>query len=135
MGSPGEAARRRMNELVMLWRGVTMRCPVCGSGKLFQRWTHMVGRCPRCDWSFEHEEGYWVGAMAFNIVLTELIFAVLLVAIVIATWPDIPVWRLILGGVILNIVLPFFLYPISKTIWAAVDLAFLNRLPPGRLRR
>lgn len=124
-----------MDELVMLWRGVTMRCPVCGSRGLFRRWTQMVDLCPRCGWNFEHEEGYWVGAMAFNIVLTELIFVALLVAIVIATWPDIPVWRLILAGVVLNALLPLFLYPISKTIWAAVDLAFLNRLPPGRLRR
>lgn len=124
-----------MDELVMLWRGVTMRCPVCGSRGLFRRWTQMVDRCPRCGWNFEHEEGYWVGAMAFNIVLTELIFVALLVAIVIATWPDIPVWPLILAGVVLNAILPFVLYPISKTIWAAVDLAFFNRLPSGRLRR
>lgn len=124
-----------MNELVMLWRGVTMRCPVCGSRGLFRRWTHMIEQCPRCDWRFEHEEGYWVGAMAFNIVLTELIFIVLLVAVVLATWPDLPVWQLIAAGITLNLALPVVLYPISKTIWAAVDLAFLNRLPPGRLRR
>ncbi len=124
-----------MNELVMLWRGLTMRCPVCGSGRLFRRWTQMVDECPRCGWSFEHEEGYWVGAMAFNIVITELIFTAMFVTVTIRTWPTLPVTELIIAGLALNLFMPVFLYPISKTIWAAVDLAFFNRLPPGRLQR
>ncbi len=77
--------------LLLLSRGLLTRCARCGAGGLFRRWTTMVDHCPRCGLRFEHEEGYWVGAMTLNILVTEFLFAILLVIAVIVTWPDIPV--------------------------------------------
>src|SRR4029453_2105995 len=59
----------------MVWRGVTKRCPQCGQGHLFQRWFTLVPECPRCNLRFDRgEEGYWTGAMAVNIVITQTLF-------------------------------------------------------------
>jgi hypothetical protein len=65
----------------------------------------------------------------FNIVAAELVFALIFLSIVIATWPS-PPWDVLLyGGVILMIVAPFLLYPFSKTVFLAFDLIFRPAAP------
>jgi uncharacterized protein (DUF983 family) len=110
----------------MLMRGFLKHCPRCGSGHLFTSWFDIRATCPRCGLLFEREEGYWVGAMAMAIGITELLFAVLLTIAVIATWPEIPVWPIVAAGVAINLFFPIFYYPFTKTIWLAVDLAFFH---------
>ena len=107
----------------MLLRGLRKRCPNCGAGKLFGGYFRMVERCPRCGYRFERQEGFAVGAMAVNIVVTEALFFVFLIVSLVATWPDPPVGLLVGTGLALNLVMPVVLYPWSKTVWAAVDLA------------
>jgi uncharacterized protein (DUF983 family) len=118
-----------------LWRGLTLRCARCGSGKLFRSWTRTVDACPRCGLVFEAEEGYWVGAMTLNIVVTEALTVVLLLVGVVLTWPELPVLPLVLIGVGINAIFPIVFYPISKTLWVATDLVFFNphrrELPHG----
>jgi uncharacterized protein (DUF983 family) len=118
-----EVARARI-----LWRGATKRCARCGRGKLFRRWFTMVADCPRCGLHYEREEGYWVGAVAINTVFTFGLFFVVLIIATIATAPDIPWLPIVLVVVPLMIVVPLVFYPFSKTLWVAVDMAFLQRL-------
>jgi hypothetical protein len=88
----------------------------------------MVPDCPRCGLHFEREQGYWVGAVAVNTIIVGALFTVALVTAMVLTVPNIP-W-----GAVLAIVLPvmaigpLFFYPFSKTIWCAIDLAFLQRV-------
>ncbi len=108
----------------MLARGARRRCPRCGSGGLFPTWFRMTDRCPRCDLSFEREEGYWTGAVMVNLAVTEVVFLAVFVALIVATWPD-PPWALVLAIVVaVNVVVPALLYPFSRTLWLAGDLAF-----------
>jgi len=37
-----------------LWRGFMMRCPNCGTGKLFGRFLKVVDHCPVCGEEFSH---------------------------------------------------------------------------------
>lgn len=122
----------------LLLRGLTLRCPRCGQSGMFQRWTEMVDACPHCELVFEQEEGYWVGALTLNTVVSLLVGIGAVAAVTILTWPDIPVLLATVLGVVAMLVFPFVFYPISKTLWVAVDLAYLNpsRLEPGTgLRR
>jgi uncharacterized protein (DUF983 family) len=86
----------------------------------------LLKRCARCGLSFEHEEGYWVGAMTVAIVVVLALSIVAMGAIAIVTWPEIPVLEVVLVGVIANIVFPIAFYPFSKTLWVAIDLAWFN---------
>lgn len=106
----------------VLGRGVLGRCPNCGQRRVFRRWFHMVDRCPNCGIFFEREEGYWTGAVAVNTIVTELVFAIVLVIGVIWTWPDIPITPMLIIALVLNGIFPIFFYPYSKTIWMALDL-------------
>jgi len=65
-----------------------------------------------------------VGAYMFNIITSELIWALLVGSVAVTTWPD-PPWNLLLyGGGALMLILPFAFYPFSKTVFLAFDLLF-----------
>lgn len=113
---------------LMLWRGLRKKCPRCGQGKLFRRWFGMVENCPNCDLHFEREPGYWVGAVAINTAVIGFLFAVVLVVFSAATIPDIPWVTLLALEIPLMALGPIAFYPYSKTLWVAVDRAFLAHL-------
>lgn len=116
------------SRLTLLWRGMTKRCPRCGSGHLFTKWFTMLPNCPRCGLRFEREEGYWTGAIAINTIVVGGVFAVILVVSMILTVPDIPWVRILMIVVPVMTIGPLLVYPFSKTIWLAVDLGFLQPL-------
>jgi uncharacterized protein (DUF983 family) len=106
-------------------RALRLRCPHRGKGKLFASWLRMRSRCPVCGFRLERgEEGYQFGSYMFNLVASELAFALAFVAIVTLTWPS-PPWRLLeYGGIILMLIVPFVFFPFSKALFLAFDLLF-----------
>lgn len=120
------------HSLRVLGRGLIRRCPNCGNPRIYRRWWEMSGRCSRCAIEFEREEGYWTGAMAINLIVTELVFAAVMVAVVVSTWPDVPMLPLLIAGLIVNGSVSVVFYPIAKTIWIAIDL-LLHPLEPNEV--
>jgi uncharacterized protein (DUF983 family) len=110
----------------MLWRGATRRCARCGGGRLFRRWVSMASDCPRCGLHFEREPGYWTGAIAINTILVGGLFTIVFVITLILTLPDIPVVPLLSVLAPVMLIGPVVAYPFSKTLWVAVDRAFLQ---------
>ena len=60
----------------ILLRGLKLRCPCCGHGRLFKTALRMHDHCSACDEKFEREPGQWFGAVYINLGLT-LAFATL----------------------------------------------------------
>ena len=121
--SPGRILR-------LFGRAVRLHCPNCGRAKLFDAWFRIRARCPVCGLpTARGDEGYHVGSYMFNIIASELVFAAVFLAIVVATWPDPPWLPLQVGGVALMIVAPFVFYPFSKTVFLAFDLVFRPATP------
>jgi uncharacterized protein (DUF983 family) len=112
----------------ILWRGCTRRCARCGSGHLFRHYFTMVDDCPRCGLHFERESGYFAGALAINIIAVGGLFAIVFVALLAVTIPDVPVVELLAVLIPIAAFGPIVFYPFSKTIWVAIDRAFLMRL-------
>lgn len=105
-------------------RGLRKRCPNCGQGKVFSSFFRLNERCSVCGFRFEREPGYWTGAIAVNIAFVEVWVAILILATVIATAPDVP-WTMVwIIGLATNAVLPFLLLPYSRTLWMALHLHF-----------
>jgi uncharacterized protein (DUF983 family) len=115
-----------------LARGFTRRCARCGSGKLFHHYLSMVPDCPRCGLHFEREQGYWSGALAINVISVAGLFAVSFLIAMILTVPDVPVGLMLAIFVPMMALGPIVWYPFSKTIWVAVDRAFLQSLDGGQ---
>ena len=110
----------------MIARGFTRRCARCGSRKLFHHYLTIVPDCPRCGLHFERESGYWAGALAINIICVGGLFAVTFLVAMILTVPDVPVPLMLAIFVPMMLIGPIVWYPFSKTIWVAIDRAFLN---------
>ena len=108
----------------MLWRGMTKRCPRCGTGKLFTRWFRMVERCPVCGYRFEREEGFQLGGYVINFGVTEGLVCLVVGGYIVAAAanPDVAIWPVVVGGVLAAVVTPLVFFPFSRTIWAAIDL-------------
>ncbi|HET6954101.1 MAG TPA: DUF983 domain-containing protein [Acidimicrobiales bacterium] len=107
----------------LIRRGLTRRCPLCGGGHLFRRWFSIVDRCPRCRFPLERIEGHWIGALGMNTIVS---FGAVLVAVVVTfalTYPDESTVPAVVAIVATAIVVPLAFYPVSKTLWSAIDLA------------
>src|SRR6266849_7497542 len=102
----------------LLWRGLARHCPLCGHGPMFDGWFSLRARCGECGLSFERdeEEDYWLGAFLLNFVVTEVIFAVLLLGVLVATWPNPPWSSLFWIGAVQMIVAPIVCYPLSNAL-------------------
>jgi uncharacterized protein (DUF983 family) len=129
-----QGTMRRM--ATMVGRALALRCPNCGSRGLLSSWFKMNDRCPTCGIGVEREgHDYMAGSLMFNLVLAELIFAVVLVAYLLIAWPN-PNWDVL--GVVAPVgmaIAPFVLFPFSKLVWLAADLALrpagTSELDPG----
>ena len=133
MSKAGAARRLTPGLGGMLYRAARLRCPVCGGARPPASWFRMKAKCPQCGMRSERgEEDFFLGAMMFNIVLSEAVLAVLLVGLLVAMWPRVPWTFLRYGGVALMAVAPFFFIPFSRTVWLAFDL-LLRPLTPEEL--
>ena len=91
----------------------------------------MVPDCPRCALHFERENGYFTGALAINIMATGGLFTIVFIALLAATIPEFPVVPLLVVVIPIALLGPILYYPFSKTVWVAVDRAYLQRLDPS----
>jgi uncharacterized protein (DUF983 family) len=110
--------------LRLLGRALRLRCPNCGKGRVLQHWFKLRVRCGTCGLRLERgEHDYFTGSMLLNYCLAGVIVLGALAIILIARWPEIP-WSLIqYGSPVVIIVLPFLLFPFSKLLWLAADIA------------
>jgi uncharacterized protein (DUF983 family) len=108
----------------MAWRGLRRRCAWCGGrGAFFTGWFHKQDRCRTCgiEWRRGYE-GFELGALAISAVLVLGTLVAAMTVGLVLTLPDVDVLPLLLILGAGAIVLPILLYPISWTLWQAVDL-------------
>ena len=90
----------------------------------------MVECCPRCEYKFAREEGFFLGAYVVNLGITQLAVVAYIGVSIVLTLPDPPLIPLAIGGAAVAIVTPAIFYPVSKTFWTAIDLV----MHPAHLR-
>ena len=77
-------------------------------------------------------QGFALGALAINFVLTGGALIVTLVIGVVASYPDLAIFELLVSTVGVTLFVGIFGYPISYTTWLAVDL-IMRPLEPSEL--
>ena len=110
-------------------RGLRKRCPRCGERDTFLTWFHSRALCPECGLRWEKEEGGFLGAMMLNYSVAIGGWLMLLVVVLIATVPDIPVVPLLIASAVVLVGLPLWFYPRAKMTWAAVEFLVLRSQP------
>lgn len=62
-------------------RGLALRCPRCGGGRLFRGLFRMHDACSACGLTFRREPGFYLGSIYINygitVILTGLLYAAL----------------------------------------------------------
>lgn len=108
-----------------LGRAARLRCPRCGARGIVRGWLAVGPACPACGLRADRGEGdHFLGAMALNLVVAELMTAAAVLALLLATWPEPPWGLLTWGGVALAALMPVAFYPFSKLVWLTLDLRF-----------
>ena len=103
-------------------RALRLRCPDCGRARVVRGWLAVGEVCPACGLRLEREDGFFTGAIAANMVLTEGLLVLGLGAWLIRAWPA-PPWDAIqAAGVAAAVGAPLLLWPFSKTLWLATTL-------------
>ncbi|MCC5947241.1 MAG: DUF983 domain-containing protein [Nitriliruptoraceae bacterium] len=120
MGTPAPPPTR----ISPLVRGIKGACPHCGGRGIFASIAELRDACPTCRYSFVREEGYWLGAMIVIFAIVLVLFGSWFVGGMLLTWPDVPWNTLMIGGILLNGIVPFVLYGWSKSIWVGLDMTF-----------
>jgi uncharacterized protein (DUF983 family) len=118
----------------MLWRGALRRCPWCGDRRAyFTGWFAKQEACRRCGTPWRRGDvGFELGAATVNTIITFGLLVVGTAVGVIVTSPDIAVLEIVLGLVAAAVVVPAVIYPMSYTLWQALDLA-MRPPEPGEL--
>jgi uncharacterized protein (DUF983 family) len=108
----------------MILRALVLRCPWCGSRRTFiRRWLGKYERCRTCGIRWRREEGFELGAVTLNTVLTFIVLTICMTVGFIMTSPDIPVLPFVLSLVGIAVLMPIVIYPFTFTLWLAIDLA------------
>jgi uncharacterized protein (DUF983 family) len=107
----------------VLGRAVRLKCPNCGGGPVLQQWFKMRARCGNCRLAIERgERDYFIGSMMFNLVVSETLFAIGLIATLVIRWPNVPWDTLQWAAPLAMAAAPFALFPFSKLAWLGFDI-------------
>jgi uncharacterized protein (DUF983 family) len=100
---------------------LTLRCPICGKGKLFKSLLDTPEQCPHCGYFFMRESGYYLPHFAIAYPPT--------VAAALLTWPflkyvvGVQSDRIILPAMILvGVTFGLWIIRYAKMIWLVFDL-------------
>ncbi|MEN9648089.1 MAG: hypothetical protein RLZ17_125 [Actinomycetota bacterium] len=117
-------AQNSPSVLRMLCRGLIRRCANCGEpGAFFISWFKTQDRCRGCKLLWQRNtQGFVLGALAINFVLTGGALIATLVIGVVTSYPDLAIFELLVSTVGVTLLVGIFGYPISYTTWLAVDL-------------
>ena len=108
----------------LLARGITRRCAWCGDRKgYFTGWFKRQERCRACGHAYRRgDDAFELGAITANIILTFGSLLLTLLVMIVVTAPDIPVLGIMLAVGAVGVLGPAIFYPVSFTLWQAVDL-------------
>ena len=101
---------------------LSLRCPVCGKGKIFHEYLDTPDTCPECGFYFMRETGYFLphASISYLLVILATVFAFTLLRLVFHVESD----TIVLSSMIV-FALAFGVWSnrYTKMMWLAIDLA------------
>lgn len=116
-------SKGHVTSLTRIARGLSLRCPACGSRGLVVGWLRLAAQCRECGQRPDRgEPDHFLGGYVLNLAIAEGVAAALWATLLVVTWPD-PSWALMQWlGAALVVVMPVALYPFTRLVFLAVDL-------------
>jgi len=118
----------------LLMRGLTRRCAWCGDRRaFFVGWFKRVELCRRCGHGYRRgDHAFELGALTANIILTFSTILLTILVAVLVQLPHVQVWGVVLPAAAVALIGPALFYPVSFTLWQAIDL-WMRPPTPGEL--
>ncbi len=110
----------------VLGRALRLRCPRCGTGKLFAGWFRMHENCTSCELKYEREPGFFLGSAYINYGITAVVVTATYMGLHFGAGYSNQALTVPLGTFIILFPLLFFRY--ARSLWLAMDL-FWDRDP------
>ena len=111
----------------LLWRGCCKKCPQCGQGALFKRWTMLRDECAVCGLKYLENQGDLWGYILF---LDRALFILpLIVMIYFRLYNPNSVWFFIFGAAMLFVLI----YTLPHRTGVSLALDYLIRRKSGDL--
>lgn len=106
-------------------RGLRLRCPRCGEGRLFTRFFTMADACSSCGLDFKREQGYYIGAMYINYGVT----AAVLLGVSLPLIGKVPLPNILWPLAAFCLLFPIWFFRYSRSLWLAIDLYIITKIP------
>ncbi|HET9786902.1 MAG TPA: DUF983 domain-containing protein [Pyrinomonadaceae bacterium] len=116
----------------VLKRALKLRCPACGESSIVERPFHIRHHCPVCLSLYKREDGFFVGAILANVVITELVilaFCFFCLLVIGAKYESVLVVLFIVA-----LIFPVAFYHHSWSLWLGFDY-LVESLPKYRQYR
>jgi uncharacterized protein (DUF983 family) len=114
--------------VLTLRRSFKLQCPACGKASVFEKPFNVKSRCTACGVIFKREEGFFVGAIMANVVVTEaLILVVYFLCLLVTNLNDQMTLTILF---VFGITFPLAFYHHSWSLWLALD-HLIEGLPGG----
>ncbi|MGY8768808.1 MAG: DUF983 domain-containing protein [Pirellulales bacterium] len=103
----------------IFFRSLSLRCPLCGQGKLFSGWFRTHEKCPNCNAIFAREPGFFIGSIYFNYGLTTLIVAILFPIALFGY--SVPNNSLLYWALAFVVLFPILFFHTARSLWLGFD--------------
>lgn len=118
--SPPPWVRPSTGEL--LTRALRLRCPRCGTGRLFRKGYSMHQQCTDCQLNFDRAPGYYLGATYINYGITSVLLIILYLTL--HNGLNFSNQDLALPLMLVCVLVPLALFRHARALWLALDCQF-----------
>ena len=114
-----DVQKNKRSIVTVLSRSLRLRCPACGESSIFKGPFRLLHHCPSCRSIFKREEGFFVGAILANVMVTEFVILVACMFWLLVIKTD---YETVLAGLfIIALLFPPTFYHHSWSLWLGFD--------------
>jgi len=99
-------------------RGLRLRCPVCGQGRLFDGWWKTRTHCTECGVPFAREPGFYLGAIYISYGLTAVVASALYLGLRFGAGNERAAFWASIGW---TLFFPLLFFRHARSLWLAFD--------------
>jgi uncharacterized protein (DUF983 family) len=105
--------------LAKLGRCLKLQCPACGRASIVERPFQLKHRCTACGVIFKREEGFFVGAIMANVIVTEGVILVVYFLCLLLT--NLGEQKMLTVLFVVGVTFPLAFYHHSWSLWLGID--------------